>query len=57
MIYMDKPLAIKMAPKSLKDVIGQKHLIGTNKILKTSHHFLNIAKEINFLASELLRNV
>ena len=30
---MDKPLAIKMNPKSLKDVIGQKHLIGKDKIL------------------------
>ena len=30
---MDKPLAIKMAPKSLDEVIGQKHLIGKDKIL------------------------
>ena len=30
---MSEPLAIKMAPKSLKDVIGQKHLIGKDKIL------------------------
>ena len=30
---MSKPLAIKMAPKSLKDVIGQKHLIGKDKVL------------------------
>ena len=30
---MDKPLALKMIPKSLKDVIGQEHLIGKNKIL------------------------
>ncbi len=30
---MDKPLALKMAPNSLKEVIGQKHLIGENKIL------------------------
>ena len=26
-------LAIKMRPKSLKDVIGQKHLIGENKVI------------------------
>ncbi len=30
---MDKPLAIKMAPHSLNDVIGQTHLIGKDKIL------------------------
>ena len=30
---MDKPLALKMAPNSLNDVIGQKHLIGKNMIL------------------------
>lgn len=30
---MSKPLALKMAPKTLKDVIGQKHLIGKDKIL------------------------
>lgn len=32
-IYMNEPLAIKMRPKKLDDVIGQKHLIGKNKIL------------------------
>ena len=30
---MSTPLALKLAPKSLKDIIGQKHLIGENKIL------------------------
>lgn len=30
---MDKPLAIKLAPNSLSEVIGQKHLIGKGKIL------------------------
>ena len=30
---MDKPLALKLAPKSLKDVYGQSHLIGNNKII------------------------
>ena len=30
---MDKPLALKLAPNSLKEVIGQKHLIGDNMIL------------------------
>ena len=30
---MDKPLAQKLAPNSLKDVIGQTHLIGKGKIL------------------------
>ena len=30
---MDKPLALKLAPISLKDVIGQTHLIGKGKIL------------------------
>lgn len=32
-IYMDKPLALKLAPKTLKEVIGQSHLIGKDKIL------------------------
>ena len=30
---MDKPLALKMQPKSIKDVVGQKHLLGEGKIL------------------------
>ena len=30
---MNKPLAFKLAPKSLKDVLGQEHLIGKGKIL------------------------
>ena len=30
---MDKPLALKLAPKSLDEVIGQKHLIGDGKVL------------------------
>jgi ATPase related to the helicase subunit of the Holliday junction resolvase len=30
---MEKPLAIKLAPTSLKEVIGQTHLIGKDKIL------------------------
>lgn len=30
---MDKPLALKMAPNSLSEVIGQKHLIGNDCIL------------------------
>ncbi len=33
MINISKPLAIKLAPSSLKEVIGQKHLIGKDKIL------------------------
>lgn len=32
-INMSKPLALKLAPKNLNEVIGQKHLIGTDKIL------------------------
>lgn len=30
---MNEPLAIKMRPKTSKDIIGQKHLLGPNKIL------------------------
>ena len=30
---MEKPLAIKLRPNSLKDCLGQQHLIGDNKIL------------------------
>ena len=30
---MEKPLAIKLRPTSLKECLGQKHLIGSNKIL------------------------
>lgn len=30
---MSKPLALKLAPKSLKDVLGQEHLVGKGKIL------------------------
>ena len=31
---MSEPLALKLAPTSLNEVIGQKHLIGENKILR-----------------------
>lgn len=31
---MNEPLAIKMRPQKLDDVIGQKHLIGENKIIR-----------------------
>ncbi|MDO4369343.1 MAG: replication-associated recombination protein A [bacterium] len=30
---MNKPLALKLKPVSIKDIIGQKHLIGDNKII------------------------
>ncbi|MBQ9318906.1 MAG: replication-associated recombination protein A [Bacilli bacterium] len=30
---MNEPLAIKMRPKRIKDILGQKHLIGDNKII------------------------
>ena len=30
---MDKPLALKLAPTTLSEVIGQKHLVGEDKIL------------------------
>ncbi len=32
-MFMNEPLAIKLRPKKLEDIIGQKHLIGKNKIL------------------------
>lgn len=32
-INMDKPLAMKLAPTTIKDVVGQKHLIGKDKVL------------------------
>ena len=31
---MEKPLAIKLAPNSIDEVIGQKHLLGENKVLR-----------------------
>ena len=31
---MRQPLALRMRPKSLDDVIGQKHLVGENMILR-----------------------
>lgn len=30
---MEKPLALKLAPKSLKEVYGQQHLVGKDKVL------------------------
>ena len=30
---MDKPLALKLAPVSMDDIVGQRHLIGKDKIL------------------------
>ncbi len=35
---MNEPLAIKMRPKNSQDVIGQKHLLGPNKILTNLIH-------------------
>jgi len=35
---MDKPLAKKMAPNSLNEIVGQSHLIGENKILTNLVH-------------------
>lgn len=31
---MTEPLAIKMRPKKLDDIVGQQHLIGENKIIR-----------------------
>ena len=31
---MEKPLAIKLSPNSIDEVIGQKHLLGENKVLR-----------------------
>ncbi len=31
---MNEPLAVKMRPKNTKEVLGQKHLLGENKILR-----------------------
>ncbi len=31
---MEKPLALKLAPNSIDDVIGQKHLLGKGKVLR-----------------------
>jgi len=31
---MDKPLALKLAPNSIDEVIGQKHLLGEGKVLR-----------------------
>ena len=31
---MEKPLALKLAPNSIDDVIGQKHLLGSGKVLR-----------------------
>ena len=30
---MNEPLAIKLAPKSIKEILGQQHLVGKDKIL------------------------
>lgn len=32
--FMEKPLALKLAPNSIDDVIGQKHLLGKGKVLR-----------------------
>jgi len=31
---MNKPLALKLIPNTIDEVIGQKHLLGNNKILR-----------------------
>ena len=35
---MDKPLAVKLRPNSLKEVVGQTHLIGKDKVLTNLVH-------------------
>ena len=32
-IYMNEPLAFKLRPKKINDIIGQQHLVGKNKII------------------------
>ena len=32
---MDKPLALKLAPVGMDDIVGQRHLIGKDKYLRT----------------------
>ena len=35
-----EPLAIKMRPKKIEDVIGQQHLIGSDKVISNMvYHF------------------
>lgn len=46
-INMNKPLSILLRPKSIKDVVGQDHLVGKNGILRKSI-------ENNFLFSMIL---
>ena len=31
---MEKPLALKLSPNSIDEVIGQKHLLGKGKVLR-----------------------
>ena len=41
-----EPLAIKMRPSNIDEVIGQKHLLGENKILR------NLVKNQKLFSSE-----
>ena len=55
---MSTPLALKLAPKSLKDIIGQKHLIGDNKVLGvliTHSHADHIGALRNFLTKRSIK--
>ena len=45
---MEKPLAIKLRPNSLSECLGQKHLIGENKILS------NLVKNKNTHTTEAI---
>ena len=42
---MEELLAVKMRPKKLDDIIGQKHLIGENKII-SNHKDIQFRKEM-----------
>ena len=46
---MSKPLALKLAPKSLDDVIGQSHLLGDGKIIS---NLVKNKKNLNKLSKE-----
>ena len=60
---MEELLSIKLRPKSLKDIIGQEHLVGENKViynlvknLKESNHNEYTGEIFNFMSRKDLED-
>ena len=52
---MEKPLALKLAPNSIDEVIGQKHLLSSGKVLRNLVENKKIFSMIYMVLQELVK--